>query len=277
MKIDKVGKSVKTSSQYVAFWIQKQKNVKEETLTDWFLFDTSEKIPCISYKAFSRHEESRESGADWEWWVIFDVGAVKFRVQAKKLDASKDCYSSLAYTPRGRTELQIDRLIDDAHRSHSFPLYAFYVDSGKGTICAGGIVDEGVYISSAKTIYYSFIASGKNKVLQFDVIGKSIPVSCLFCCPIRINNSGMPLYSVLLHYFKEAWSDQGDREFSYQNNPEFPGWHDTLPPYVESFIGDTKKIEFDVWEREFRHNIEGVNSIVAYDLRTDNLDSWKKS
>jgi len=51
--------------------MRKQPEVKEESLTDWLLFDVSQKISRITYKSFPRHEEARRTGADWEWWFLF--------------------------------------------------------------------------------------------------------------------------------------------------------------------------------------------------------------
>ncbi len=50
-------------------WMQKQPNVKEESLTDWMLYNVSEKCKYFYYKTFSKNEEAY-NGADWEWWVL---------------------------------------------------------------------------------------------------------------------------------------------------------------------------------------------------------------
>lgn len=60
-------------SQYIKQWILKQPHVKEESLTDWLLFDVSLRNPAIYYQAFSRNEEA-VNGSDWEWWVLTSEG-----------------------------------------------------------------------------------------------------------------------------------------------------------------------------------------------------------
>ena len=73
------------SSLYVRKWLVRQPSVKEESITDWLLFDISENIKSVYYQAFTRHEEARKTGADWEWWFVFRDFAMKLRIQAKKL------------------------------------------------------------------------------------------------------------------------------------------------------------------------------------------------
>ena len=50
-------------SEECYIWLQKQPNVKEESLTDWILYTTSQRIDKFYYKAFTRNEEAY-NGAD---------------------------------------------------------------------------------------------------------------------------------------------------------------------------------------------------------------------
>lgn len=61
-------------SAYIRNWLLRQPHVKEESLTDWLLFEISQKNPAIYYRAFSRHEEAL-NGTDWEWWILTPDGA----------------------------------------------------------------------------------------------------------------------------------------------------------------------------------------------------------
>ncbi len=56
-------------SEYVYTWISRQNHVKEESLTDWLLYEILQRCDFIYYQAFSRHEEAH-NGSDWEWWVL---------------------------------------------------------------------------------------------------------------------------------------------------------------------------------------------------------------
>ena len=56
------------ASEYCYNWLKKQPFVKEESLTDWILYNVSEHNSNVYYKAFTRNEESK-NGVDWEWWI----------------------------------------------------------------------------------------------------------------------------------------------------------------------------------------------------------------
>ncbi len=45
-------------SEKCYFWLKKQQYVKEESLTDWLLYQASLKSDKVFYKTFSRHEEA---------------------------------------------------------------------------------------------------------------------------------------------------------------------------------------------------------------------------
>ena len=45
-------------SSQLYWWLKKQRHVKEESLTDWLLYQVSEKCPDIYYQAFTKHEEA---------------------------------------------------------------------------------------------------------------------------------------------------------------------------------------------------------------------------
>lgn len=122
--MNSVCQHLQESAAYIRNWLEKQPGVKEESLTDWLLFDTATRVPNISYRAFTRHEEARETGADWEWWFVFPTKSFRFRVQAKKLSPTNDNYPELART--NRHGLQIDKLLSNSESANAIPLYAFY-------------------------------------------------------------------------------------------------------------------------------------------------------
>ena len=66
-------------------WMSAQPTVKEESITDWLLYELSKRSVQVAYKAFNRYEEAKYTGADWDWVFVFDDGTVWLRVQAKKL------------------------------------------------------------------------------------------------------------------------------------------------------------------------------------------------
>lgn len=142
---------LRNSSLYVRKWLIRQPSVKEESITDWLLFDISERIKGIYYRAFTRHEEAGKTGADWEWWFVFRDFAMKLRIQAKKLILKQDNDPSLAHT--NRHGLQIEKLLKDSINENFIPLYAFYTSHADVTMCGKKILDEGVYLAGGKQIY----------------------------------------------------------------------------------------------------------------------------
>ena len=108
-------------------WLQAQPQVREESLTDWLLYNVSQSTDRFYYKTFNKHEESI-NGSDWEWWVVFggpygNIRAFRFLVQAKKLK-KKNNYQLICYG--NRHGLQIDLLIEAARKRNAMPLYMFY-------------------------------------------------------------------------------------------------------------------------------------------------------
>lgn len=108
----------------------------EETLTQTLLLDLREILGVhVQVTEFSRAEESRTTGADWEWWFCDGVGQRLFgmRVQAKKLKllrAGVPGYD-FAYTPAGEKKKsnptrQVDRLVAAAARDGLPAVYALY-------------------------------------------------------------------------------------------------------------------------------------------------------
>lgn len=276
-------KSINKSSRYIRTWLQKQPEVKEESLTDWLLYDISQNIPRIKYKSFSRHVEARQAGADWEWWIIFSKFSFKMRVQAKKIDVSGDNYPAIAYT--NRFGLQIEKLLKDANKTGSIPLYALYSPVTASVKCIRHRAQEGVFIAGGKEIYDSIISIPRAFVSCSDLLSRSVALSCFFCCPLLKNagNGGAPgpgsdttgegFLAFLDEYYSEEFAkkpaEQLGAEEEHVSKGKFPGVYSNPPSYVESFIRNGQGETPEWWEKEFKHNIEDLNALVVYDMRPD--------
>lgn len=255
-------KSFSDCSAEVKRWLTKQPEVKEETLTDWLLYSLSEKIPAIKYRQFTRTEEGRKTGADWEWWFVFsNKKSFAARVQAKKLKSNIDCYPGIAYTRNDR--LQIERLLDDSAKDGLASFYSFYsIENGKSTMCSGQMNGEGVYLAEANKLRDEFILKSRIKLFPQEVLKFCNPVSCLFCCPMTYEagkniEEGFRRY--LNQYFPTYSSNLGER----QNIQEL-GFRDT-PNYIQQLL-DTAELP-DWWETEYRSYLEKTNAILIIDLR----------
>jgi hypothetical protein len=254
-------KLLKESSLYVRDWIDKQSNVKEESLTDWLLFDISNKIKRISYKAFSRNEEAKITGADWEWWFLFKKNAYKFRVQAKKIKTIGDNYPSIAYS--NKHVLQIDKLVSDSIDTNSIPIYSFYTNKIDRVKCQRHILDEGIYLTGANGINEKFIKVGRQMVQFNDILEDSIPLSCMLCCPmIHHNDNGGNFAGFISNYFSS--------EIKNSDSNQFIGQYKEIPVYVKSLIELSNESKSDFWEKEFESYIKNVNGIVIFDNRNTN-------
>mgnify|MGYP000976279623 CR=1 FL=1 len=118
------------TSEYIYKWLQQQPFVKEESLTDWLLYNISQKTDKVYYKTFTHHEEAL-NGTDWEWWIITNeyskMQAYRFLVQAKKLKSKDDNYPLLSYG--NRNGLQIDLLIKGKEKSKTLEEIKYKIDN----------------------------------------------------------------------------------------------------------------------------------------------------
>jgi hypothetical protein len=266
------------SSQYVGNWIYRQPYVKEESLTDWLLFDMSENIEDVYYKSLPRHEEARRTGADWEWWLLFSDFCFAMRVQAKKLYSTYDNYPVIAYT--NRYGLQIEKLLHDAARGNLMPFYAFYTDQRADVMCPNKRNDEGVFIAGGRKIYDTFINAPREQVMVADILPHTLALSCFIGCPLVLwgESPTQPGFggqeggdrfrrSIITYYKSEFGPEFSDEETNIAEYENIPGMRKEVPQYVESFIDLSRKSLPDWWEQEFSGDIEGTNALLVFDLR----------
>ena len=251
-------------SSYVKDWLTKQPEVKEESLTDWFLFNLSEKLPNINYKQFSRTEEGRKTGADWEWWFVFsNTESFACRVQAKKLRLDKDNYPGIAYTNNGK--LQIDRLIEDSETDGFCSFYAFYSnESSSNALCGGRLNYDGVFWGEANKLKSEFIDHGRKKLTPSHVLNHTNPISCLFCCP-QSGFDKLRFKNYLERYFPS---------YTTINNPNLANTDQPLgfrptPKYILQMLSEEQLP--NRWEEEYRFRFEKTNAVIVIDLRNKNI------
>jgi len=247
-------------SKYVYNWINKQPSVGEESLTDWLLFALSESLPSVKYKSFTRHEEAKETGSDWEWWFVDVHQALCFRIQAKKISEKKDNYFSIAY--QNQYGMQIEKLIDNAQNNNFLPFYIFYYASQRKTkvLCSDTLwnkFDCGIFISSATKLYNDFILNGRKKVTPQDILIRSNPFYCLVCSHSLKNVQS--IYEHLKMYYPDI--------LETNSNSLEPGLHKEIPPYIQillKFNGNIPK-----YEEEFKEQTKEIKNLIVVDLRED--------
>jgi len=273
-------------------WLEKQPNVKEESLTDWLLFELSEREKRIKYFAFSRNEEAT-IGADWDWWVLTDHAAYRFRVQAKKIRPNADNWSSISYSNRNGT--QIDLLLESAKQESAFPLYMLYSSSAPNVSeqlrtyqndilhkmiqwCEN--CSSGGFLSPAKNVFNAVFGSEK-KIISDEVL---LNISLKFpSLDYFFNNQhsmkAISEYLELLNsrciagslsYLNESF------RFEYeipQNNKNV--WRNnnrqTIPHWLHAIIKEERQFDessIPEWfEREFKRQLPDIQGFVTIDLR----------
>jgi hypothetical protein len=203
--------AVSALSARLADWQREQAAVGEESMTDWLLFELASRIPTMRYQKFSRHREARETGADWEWWFVFDDGVFGARVQAKRIKPKEDNYPSLAYA--NQYGLQIEMLRADAAKNHLPAFYLIYSPGNLGSplLCAGAVPhrDSGAFLASATDFYRSFIEPGRCVVSDTQILSRSNPIECVACCPVNAGSTLQGLRMYLRRYYSsEAGIDE---------------------------------------------------------------------
>lgn len=248
---------LKQLSVEIQQWLSAQPEVKEESLTDWLLYELSKREARVSYKAFTRHEEAKYTGADWEWAFVFKDGTVRLRVQAKKLFQGVDNYPGLARS--NRYGQQITMLISSASKVPAYPIYAFYSATAHPTVCRGhGAPASGVYVCGANRVDVDLV-SVRKQVSPADAIGISYPMACLACCPKAARGSARNLIRQIYSYFEQE-DVLPDSDESYQ------GFSADIPASINAVLSNEGKFP-EWWEHEFRREYADVNALVIVDVR----------
>lgn len=276
-------------SQYIKQWISEQPRVKEESLTDWLLFEVSLKNPTIYYQAFSRHEEA-VNGADWEWWILTSedfyssrsqsLCAYRFFVQAKKLlSQNEDNYPLIHYS--NKHGLQIEHLISKAKLYNAFPLYMFYsatepeIEKQKDNLrlVAPKIMEccrncsNGCFLSDAHDVY-DLISSGRKQLSDIELLNHSYKLSLLdelFTYPVRS-------YEQMLSKFNQELIKvlESRGEISQYKAPNVYGikhFGKGIPDYLSLFIEQHSE-DISWFETEMKRSLPNVGGIGVIDLRT---------
>ncbi|WP_226622546.1 DUF6615 family protein [Brucella anthropi] len=131
----------------------------EETITETNLMEIRRRhSDKVTLQTFSKSQESKSTGADWEWHIIGRVYTLKMRVQAKRIHSAGGI-GNLKQMGKGAAKPQIDLLIDDAKANGLFPVYCFYCSEPQRSHWVKGSVDAdanalecGCLIADAETV-----------------------------------------------------------------------------------------------------------------------------
>ncbi|MBN1009125.1 DUF6615 family protein [Amphritea pacifica] len=246
--------SHKSVTSEVKEFILNVEGVGEESITDfllwkWALID--KKFKSINVSSFTRHQESRVSGADFEMevWLVGSKLSYPLVFQAKKIVKPYDAYVRKLNYP-DKTKSQMNTLLRYASANRKIPFYAFYSLPDKKTkaMCAHNDVDDcGVFMAHAKVV--EKFADGKHRriVSKNDLLRVSNPFHCIFCCPIAFRG-----------YF-EQYFPSIDGELYEQETPAYVNY--LLNAHEQEMSEEVIKTFIEKYELgKFRH-------IAVYDMR----------
>lgn len=263
-------------------WIKQQPHVKEESITDWLLFELSKRCLNLKYYAFTHHEE-KNNGADWEWWVLTVNYAYRFRVQAKKIKPKADNYPSVCYS--NNTGVQIDLLRNDSKSNGAFPLYMFY--SGEEQDVASVLLHypcpelqkmvkwcssclTGAFLSPAELVYNELLGNPKRRVEASTLLNISLKLSCFdMIFPSSDTETISITVEQLLNTLNESQIN-GHHSFRYKYNNSNNRYDSNTVPHWLSFISGEKQsnVELSEWfESEYKSQLPNVAGVVVLDLR----------
>ena len=238
------------AASYTAGWMSRQPALKEESITDWLLDFLDQNSPLIQYYQFSHHEEARYSGADWDWWFLLQKGCFKIRVQAKRVKKNHDHYRDLARS--NKTGYQLDTLLESSTNHNFYPIYSLYGFSENVEKCPIPLTSSNqnaLFICSAQEVYDLVFGSPRNHIASSDLLKISIPLPCLFRCPLVTNFSNDGPLGLFQHYFLPPTIDEDDG---------------TEPDYHRGYEAEVPSVIIDL--------LQARDSIAATQIRNSNSD-----
>lgn len=250
----KACKEFRDTSEYIFNWFAAKQNVKEESFTDWFLYNLSQRLPIFKYVEFNRHEEGSISGADFDFWIIGKTSSISLRIQAKKLKRKGNHYDAIAY-PSG-TKSQINLLLSSSFKPFR-PFYLFYNNDINSGRCSNHL--SGTLLIDANEINSIFLAGGKTSVSRQDLLNISIPLECLFCCPLSggdDQNRLSGVKSVIDTYFSQI-------------EGENTGYSNSIPDFIIDIVNPD--LNEEQWKEKYINVIQGnIRYVAVLDLRDEN-------
>lgn len=244
----------KSVTNEVKDFIMNVDGVGEESITDFLLWkwaSIDKRFRSINVSSFTRQEESKVSGADFEMevWLVGKGLVYPLVFQAKKFVKQYDAYVNKLNYPKN-TKNQMNTLLGYASSNKRIPFYAFYSipDNKTKAMCRrNDVFDCGVFMAHAKVIEQ--FADGKHgrKVSKNDLLKVSNPFHCMFCCPIAFQG-----------YFEKYFpSIDGELDIN-----EIPAYVNYLLDVHDNEVSEEKVKNF-IKEHElgqFRH-------VAVYDMR----------
>lgn len=254
------------ANDYVDGWITRQPEIKEESITEWLLDYFDQHSNLLKYYQFNRHEEGTYSGADWDWWILLNNGCFKLRIQAKKVKAGTNHYNAITHS--NKNGYQIDLLLNSSSRYNFYPLYALYGKQEGVERCKKPPKPISLHICSAQEIYDLIFGSARQRIESSDLLGLTIPLECLFCCPLVRDMDEVGPRRLFEHYFKTPPRKINEVNMNYDIKSD-QGFEKQVPEII-SVLYNLKEYNDNSSRiiREYRNTYPSSNalSIVKFDM-----------
>ncbi|MBD3671240.1 MAG: hypothetical protein HUJ29_10735 [Gammaproteobacteria bacterium] len=247
--------SNKALAQEVADFLVNVSDVNEESITDYLVWrwkEIDKRFKAINISTFTRQEESKISGADFEMelWLVGKTKRYPLVFQAKKFIKPYASYVRKLRYP-DNTKQQMNKLLSYAASNNKIPFYVFYSlpDTKTKTMCMrNNISNSGVFMGHAKII--EEFADGKHgsRVSLNKLLENTNPFHCIFCCPLA------HLGGYFEKYFPVSASTEQDQ---------------TTPGYV-NYLLETHRLEINnerVKSLIEQYNLGVYRYVAVYDLR----------
>lgn len=252
--------SNKAVSLEVLNFMQNVADIKEESITDYLVWkwrELDKRFNYLSMKTFNHAVENVTTGADFdlELWLVGSKTHVSLAVQAKKFIKPYDSYVKRLNYPNG-TKHQLNTLLAYAATHNRLPFYFIYSVPGPQTTTMCRLPshsDCGVFMADANVMKQ--FADGKHgkRASRDDLLSKSNPFHCMFCCPLG------PRGSYFNEYFRHAAQDATARS------------NEVIPEYVRSLLAEDSDRLRDDGQARTLNNEEWsrFRAVGVYDLRND--------
>ena len=164
--------------------------IGEDAITSINLNLLASSVADIAFED-TRIDEARR-GCDFDLWIGSDArGWARYAVQAKKLTISKDTYSRLSHSVRGRR--QIDILEEYARLNRAAATYCFYNYSRQPHEWVCGLRREseqlGCSITTLGSVRQSLATRGGRSFTWMHSRHDTLPWRCLVTCPRLLGHS----------------------------------------------------------------------------------------
>lgn len=214
----------------------------EESITDYLFWRWSllnQKNSHLVAKSFTKLEESRTTGADFEMeiWFIGDNYSLPLAIQAKKISNEHKAYRS-AFSYPNDTKQQINTLLNYVKQNKRLPLYMLYSQSAVYPYSKTS--DCGVYIASAFDIENFTNLPKGTKLSKSKILDRCIHFYQLFCELTQDSVNDYISIETITNRLKELFSKKSALKSKLTEQIE-NNKTETLPDYVQLILESSQQ------------------------------------